>query len=521
MKGKRKLIERINAWFLVILMVISIIPFNVFRIRAKADSQTNGYSITVKDEAGALIDGVNIEYLIKAGSENKSGNVVTINGIALIADITSDLIANAATDGTTVTMDITATKDGYVKHTSTNIQVVNDVDNIDVEIHKKAIDDTFAFTLSTAEIKYSEDFTNTAASSKTDRAGTVTYSVESGDECISVDNDGAITTLKAGSATIKAVLPEDENYQESQATYTLTINKADDSNFEFSDPAPGYIIYSENGTYVNKVSGGYGKGDITYEIASGDDYATVDNDGTLHLLKAGSVVVEAKRAADDKYKEVKAQYTIEIKKASQKMLQFEIETPEDAAITDGTFSNEASGGNGTGQIIYEITTGSEYASIEDNTSPVITLKKIGTIVVKATKLGDERYEDSSPITYTLTIKKAQQEALEFLTTNPEITYSENWTYTVEASGGSTSSAIAYYIVDNGNRVTENDIASIDTATGIVKSKGYKTGIITVEAVKGADDIYEEASIACSITIKKQIKQKLSLIKTLIKLHMVK
>jgi hypothetical protein len=120
--------------------------------------------------------------------------------------------------------------------------------------------------------------------------------------------------LKAGSATIKAVLPEDENYQESQATYTLTINKADDSNFEFSDPAPGYIIYSENGTYVNKASGGYGKGDITYEIISGDDYATVDNDGTLHLLKAGSVVVEATRAADDKYKEVKAQYTIEIKK---------------------------------------------------------------------------------------------------------------------------------------------------------------------------------------------------------------
>lgn len=502
MKGKRKLIERINAWFLVILMVISIIPFNVFRIRAKADSQTNGYSITVKDEAGALIDGVNIEYLIKAGSKNKSGNVVTINGIALIADITSDLIANAATDGTTVTMDIIATKDGYVKYTNNNIQIVNDVDNIDIEIHKKAIDDTFAFTLSTAEIKYGEDFTNTATSSKTDRTGTVTYSVESGDECVSVDNDGAITTLKAGSATIKAVLPEDENYQESQATYTLTINKADDSNFEFSDPAPGYIIYSENGTYVNKASGGYGKGDITYEIISGDDYATVDNDGTLHLLKAGSVVVEATRAADDKYKEVKAQYTIEIKKASQKILQFEIETPEDAAITDGTFSNEASGGSGTGQIIYEITTGSEYASIEDNTSPVITLKKIGTIVVKATKLGDERYEDSSPITYTLTIKKAQQEALEFLTTNPEITYSENWTYTVEASGGSTSSAIAYYIVDNGNRVTENDIASIDTATGIVKSKGYRIGIITVEAVKGADDIYEEASIACSITIKK-------------------
>lgn len=69
MKGKRKLIERINAWFLVILMVISIIPFNVFRIRAKADSQTNGYSITVKDEAGALIDGVNCRHNLRFNCE--------------------------------------------------------------------------------------------------------------------------------------------------------------------------------------------------------------------------------------------------------------------------------------------------------------------------------------------------------------------------------------------------------------------------------------------------------------------
>lgn len=86
MKRKRKFLERVNAWFLVVLMVISIIPFNMFRIRAKADSQTNnGYSITVKDANEELINDVNIEYLIKAGNDSIQGNVNTINGVALIA----------------------------------------------------------------------------------------------------------------------------------------------------------------------------------------------------------------------------------------------------------------------------------------------------------------------------------------------------------------------------------------------------------------------------------------------------
>lgn len=211
MKRKRKFLERVNAWFLVVLMVISIIPFNMFRIRAKADSQTNnGYSITVKDANEELINDVNIEYLIKAGNDSIQGNVNTINGVALIADITSDLITDTETAGSTVTIDITATKDGYIKYTGTGIEVTKVDDNIDIKMLEKAIDDTFKFSSETVEISCYESFTNTASSSK--RTGIVQYSVESSDvdDCVSVDSDGVITTKKAGNATIKAVLPEDE-----------------------------------------------------------------------------------------------------------------------------------------------------------------------------------------------------------------------------------------------------------------------------------------------------------------------
>ena len=507
MKRKRKFLERVNAWFLVVLMVISIIPFNMFRIRAKADSQTNnGYSITVKDANEELINDVNIEYLIKAGNDSIQGNVNTINGVALIADITSDLITDTETAGSTVTIDITATKDGYIKYTGTGIEVTKVDDNIDIKMLEKAIDDTFKFSSETVEISCYESFTNTASSSK--RTGIVQYSVESSDvdDCVSVDSDGVITTKKAGNATIKAVLPEDDDYKESQATYNITVNKIDDSNFEFNITKPEAIIYSEDGTYTNKASGGLGNGDITYSIISGGECATIDIDGTLHLLKAGTVTVEATKASDGIYNEVKAQYTLIINRAQQGLLQFKEEAPADVLITNGTFSNEATGGNSAKAITYEIVDGFDYASIEDNTSPVITLKKAGTIVVKAKRTGDDRYEDSSEISYKLTIKKAQQDALEFSTTNPQISYSNDWTYTVEATGGSSSKETKYYIIENGNRVEENDIAKINLETGVIVSNGYKTGTIIVQAVKEADDIYEEASIDCNVTINKAVQK---------------
>lgn len=500
MKGKRKVKERVLAWYLVLLMVVSIIPFNMFKMHARADVQSNSYTITVKNQDGELLDDVSIEYVVKLGTETKANRtVVTTTGVADISEITDDLLNEAKTASKEVTVDITAKKKGYKEYSKAGISVTASIKNVDVQMTAKQADDTFAFEKTTAAIKYGESFSNTALSTK--RTDTVNYSVVSGDDCVSVDSDGVITTLKAGTAKIKAVLLEDDNYQESEAFYDLTVNKADDSNFVFAVPAPDPIIYSVDGTFSNTASGGSGTGSISYEILNGNDYASIDTDGTLHFTKAGTVTVKATKASDDKYNEINAQYIIEIKKASQNKLSFENEAPSDVTITDGTFSNAVSGGTGEGQITYKIISGDDCASIDDETSPVITLKKAGTITVQATKAADDRYEEEIA-TYTLTIKKAQQAALAFETTNPEIAYAPDWTYTVSVTGGSGTGAVSYYISDNGINVTENDIASIDIATGVISKKGYKTGVVKIVAVKAADDLYEEATVTCDLTIKK-------------------
>ena len=501
MKGKRKVKERVLAWYLVLLMVVSIIPFNMFKMHARADVQSDGFTITVKNDSGELLEGVSIEYLLKKGTLTIAEKTkdTTLAGTVSIPEITDDLLNEAQTASEEVTVDITAKKKGYKEYSNAGISVTASIKNVDVQMTAKQADDTFAFEKTTAAIKYGDSFSNTASSRK--RTDTVNYSVVSGDDCVSVDSDGVITTLKSGTAKIKAVLLEDDTWQESEAFYDLTVNKADDSNFVFAAPAPDAIIYSVDGTFSNTASGGSGTGSISYEILNGNDYASIDTGGTLHFIKAGTVTVKATKASDDKYNEISEEYTIEIKKASQNKLSFENEAPSDVTITDGTFSNAVSGGTGDGQITYEIVSGLDYASVDDVTSPVITLKKAGTITVKVTKAADDRYEEESA-TYNLTIKKAQQAALTFAAINPEITYAPDWTYTVSVAGGSGTGALSYYILDNGNNVTENDIASIDTVTGVVSKKGYKTGVVKIVAVKAADDSYEATSVTCDLTIKK-------------------
>lgn len=345
MKGKRKVKERVLAWYLVLLMVVSIIPFNMFKMHARADVQSDGFTITVKNDSGELLEGVSIEYLLKKGTLTIAEKTedTTLAGTVSIPEITDDLLNEAQTASEDVTVDITAKKKGYIEYSKAGISVTASIGNVDVQMTAKQADDTFAFEKTTAVIKYGDSFSNTASSKK--RTGTVNYSVVSGNDCVSVDSDGVITTLKAGTARIKAVLLEDDAFQESEAFYDLTVNKADDSNFVFAVPAPDPIIYSVDGTFSNTASGGSGTGSISYEILNGNDYASIDTDGTLHFTKAGTVTVKATKASDDKYNEINAQYTIEIKKASQNKLSFENEAPSDVTITDGTFSNAVSGGN--------------------------------------------------------------------------------------------------------------------------------------------------------------------------------
>lgn len=390
---------------------------------------------------------------------------------------------------------ITVTKSGYKSYSSE--ETVFDKDNdLNIILDSKATDKTFVFEkIGKQTIIYGNNtFVNTA-SSKNQRTGTIKYSVKSG-ESVSVNSStGEITTLKAGVSEINATMAEDEDYVESAASYTIEVKSAAQSGFSFDNPSPENITYAYKSTYTNIASGGEGTGDIEYSISG--TAATIDSaTGILSIKKAGKVTVTAKKAADDKYDEVFASYSLTIEKAEQKKFRFTDPSPKDVFITEKEFVNDAIGGNGGGAITYEIIEGSEYATIDDPTSSAVTLLKIGgPITVQATKKGNSGYNDATA-QYRFSIIKANQSEMKFEKTYPVVTYSPEMTFANKLTVGSGTGKITYSIVSG-------DGAEINKESGVLSIlKASNEDGIVVRAIKAADDQYEEQSAEFTIIINK-------------------
>ena len=386
---------------------------------------------------------------------------------------------------------ISVEKKGYKPFTTEDTVKFIEEKAFDVALVEKQIDDTFRFDTETPDdLVYGGTFTNTASAENS--SGSITYSVQSGDS-VSVDSDGAVTTLKAGTSTVKAVLAEDEDYQGAEITYQITVTNAPDSGFAFTTPNPAAIKYKENGTYTNNADGGKGTGAVTYAVTDGTDVATVSKTtGVLSIKKAGTVTVTATRAADDQYAAISASYTLKIELADQADLAFEIPSPADQVITGKTFRNEAKGGSGSGEITYSITEGKDCAEIEDASSPVVTFKKVGKVTVKVEKAGDDRYMPASK-TYSFTIVKDTQKT-RFETSELTVDYAPSLTVTNPIVGEGGTGAVTYEIKSG------NDAAEIDEY-GTLTIKKASSGVI-VQATKAGDDEYESNTIQFKLIINK-------------------
>ena len=326
--------------------------------------------------------------------------------------------------------------------------------------------------------------------------GKITYEITIGNDVASIDGaTGTLTILKAGTVTVKATRAADDKYKEATAEYTLTINKADQEDFAFEKPNPEAIAYKPELTFENAVTGGQSAGNVTYTITSDNGVASIDGaTGTLTILKAGTVTVKATRAADDKYKEATAEYTLTINKADQEDFAFEKPNPEAIAYKPGlTFENKATGGQGTGNVTYTITSGNDVATIDSKTG-TLKINKAGTITVKAVRAGDDCYNDSAEISYTLKINRADQTNFAFEKQNPEaITYKPGLTFENKATGNQGTGKITYEITSG------DDVASIDDNGKLTINKA---GTVTVKATRAADDKYNEVTAEYTLTINK-------------------
>lgn len=247
--------------------------------------------------------------------------------------------------------------------------------------------------------------------------GEITYSVEDGKDIVSVDpKTGEVSFIKAGQATIKATKTEDENsfYETATATYTLNIAKGTQSTLHFVRQNPEITWDANNTSFENALQGGSGNGELSYEIIeqkrlngekADTSVATIDKStGKLTILSTGTVKVKGTKAGDESYKEATAEYELTIKKADQSIA-FQETTKTVVYGTKEYTSVMANTGTGTGEITYSIE-GENVLGVSMNPSTGVIRfadNKTGSIVIKATKAEDEKY-NACEANYTLTVE---------------------------------------------------------------------------------------------------------------------
>ncbi len=415
------------------------------------------------------------------GADNVTYTITSDNGVASIDD-NGKLTINKA--GTVTVKATRAADDKYNEATAEYTLTIN-----------KADQTGFAFDKPNPEaITYKPGLTFENKASSDQGADNVTYTITSGETVASIDSaTGTLTILKAGTVKVKATRAADVKYKEASAEYTLTINSADQTHFAFEKPNPGAITYKPGLTFENKASSDQGADNVTYTITRDNGVASIDIYGTLTILKAGTVKVKATRAADDKYNEVTAEYTLTINKADQTGFVFKETQHEITYEPDLTVTYEAIGGQSTGNVTYTITSGNDVATIDSKTG-TLKINKAGTVTVKAVRAGDDCYNASAEISYTLKINRADQTGFEFEQYDNDtykITYNTGMSFKNAASGGQSNGNITYSL--------SSDIVSIDNDGNITFKKG-QVGTVTVTATRAADDKYNEVSTKYTLNI---------------------
>ena len=138
----------------------------------------------------------------------------------------------------------------------------------------------------------------------------VTYEVEG--EAATVDAEGNITLLAAGTVTITATVAENDTYKSASASYTLTVNKAERI-VSFSTTTA--TIGDPNNFIKPTLSCEPSSDNVTY-ISSDVNIAKVDNNGNITRVKEGTVTITATVAETDTHNAGSASYTLTVLKES-------------------------------------------------------------------------------------------------------------------------------------------------------------------------------------------------------------
>ena len=168
-------------------------------------------------------------------------------------------------------------------------------------------DRELSFSPASYEIIWGDDFTEPTLNGLTN-TDQVTYSSDNEEVAIVDETTGEVTLNKAGTVTITATVAATDTHNEGSATYTLNIEKAVRT-VSFAESSKT-VTYGENVVHpvLNDVTG---SDNVSYEIVEGDA-ATINNEGVVTLVKAGTVTIKATVAATETHIECSSTYVLTV-----------------------------------------------------------------------------------------------------------------------------------------------------------------------------------------------------------------
>lgn len=320
----------------------------------------------------------------------------------------------------------------------------------------------------------------------------VKFTVESGKEYITLDEEAK--TVVANKATpdgqkvvIKASVDEDDYFSEASTSIEFVITKADIKNFVFEDQYPDDILVGEK--LSNKVVIAEDDAEVKYEITSGSEFATIDDDGVLTAKSAGKVSVKATVSNSEKYNDIETEYTVNII-SENNAPHFQNSTNTFTIPYGETLTNIAVFPNSQADSIIEYKSSNpEVAQV--NAQGVVTALKPGNAQISAICGGNTIY-------YNIEIVKANQSSFAVSNAVSLISYGE--TYQLETTGAGEGCTVSF---------ETSDAAHYDIVDGALTANYIGGSAFLITAVSTGNEYYNTATFSFQVVVSKKAVSNLS------------
>ncbi|MCH5155855.1 MAG: hypothetical protein J1F69_04540, partial [Clostridiales bacterium] len=319
--------------------------------------------------------------------------------------------------------------------------------------------------------------------------GIVTWSVLEGADIVSINPSGGTLTIKRASrsdndVTIRATVSGGDDYYDTFATITFTVNKANQPALIID--APNGISYGDN--VVLSYSGGRAGGTVVWSVPSGSCTEIDSITGALDILRVGEVTITAFMAGGDNYLDTSATVTFIIKKANQGAFMIK-GLPSSVTFGEGTLTLTAEGGSDNGDVEWVVVSGNAF--VEHIGRGVFTIKGAGDVTITATKYGGDNYYDTSA-TVSFTVNKANQEAFRIIDLPNTVVFGDG-TFTLKTDGGWEGGTVFWSVVSGTGFVSPE-------GEGVFKIIG--AGEVIISATKTGGNNYYDISTSIRLLIEK-------------------